>query len=410
MKKIFNKIVTVVVFSTASILSVAQTLPPRTPSDFDVKQLHCGHSLTSPLFGPWPGQYTELVADENDLQGWQILGSMVGKADLPGAWLTMHWNYESSPCWPNCYEPNSNPRLEISNWELLVVTENFEGPANNSLNSSRENLLNFVNNAWENGNAGAGTPTLLWTNWPGIDGSDYFFDGYGIPESTDGSAAGWRQMLDFLEVGGLNGTNGWQAMQDYANDNRVTGAPPVYVIPGNRMMARFYDDVEANLVPTITHVNQIFTDGVHTNNIGAYMITMIHYACIFGQSPVGLSNNLHPDVTIDAALAGYIQNMVWDVVTNYPRSGIVENLGVNDSVPSQLLVYPNPTKGFIRIQSTKEIKNVMFYDLLGKLVYEQEMKGKELQLNVDGLSNGAYRLVVLDGNGLVLGETVALIE
>jgi Secretion system C-terminal sorting domain len=378
----------------------AQILEPRTPSDFDVKQLHCGHSLTSPLFGPWPGQYVELVADENSLQGWQIMGSMVGKADLPGAWLTMHWNYTTSPCWPDCYEPNSNPNAEISNWELLVITENFEGPANNNLNQSRENLLNFVNNSWQNGDGGAGAPTMLWTNWPGIDGSEYFFDGYGIAESTDGSAAGWRQMLDFLEVGGLGGVNGWQAMQDYANDNRMSGCPPVYIIPGNRMMARFYDDVEANLVPTITHVNQLFTDGVHPNNIGAYMITMIHYACIFGQSPVGLSNNIHPDVTIDADLATYIQNMVWDVVTNYPRSGIVESLDVQDIAQSRINVFPNPVSHFLNVEAEGLSTSKAIFDLRGNKLMTTDAN----TIDVSHLTAGAYLLAIGDEKKLFIKQ------
>lgn len=387
-------------FLVISILCGAQSLPPRTPSAFNVKQLHCGHSLTSPLFGPWPGQYTELVADENGLAGWQILGSMVGKADLPGAWLTMHWNYTTSPCWPNCYEPNSNPVTEISNWELLVITENFEGPANNSLNLSRENLLNFVNNSWQNGNSGAGAPTMLWTNWPGIDGSAYFFDGYGIPESTDGSAAGWRQMLDFLEDGGMGGTNGWQAMQDYANDNRMSGCPPVYIIPGNRMMARFYDDVQAGLVPTITHVNQIFTDGVHTNNIGAYMISMIHYACIFGQSPVGISNNLHTDVTIDPNLASYIQQMVWDVVTHYPGSGIVESLNVQEVAQSRMNVFPNPVSHVLNVEVAGGLHSKEIFDLLGNRLITTDANS----IDMSQLAKGSYLLVIGDEQQLIVKQ------
>ncbi|MNU48419.1 hypothetical protein D3C71_373340 [compost metagenome] len=399
MKVTIKKTLILTCFLVINILCGAQSLPPRTPSAFNVKQLHCGHSLTSPLFGPWPGQYTELVADENGLAGWQILGSMVGKADLPGAWLTMHWNYTTSPCWPNCYEPNSNPVTEISNWELLVITENFEGPANNSLNLSRENLLNFVNNSWQNGNGGAGAPTMLWTNWPGIDGSAYFFDGYGIPESTDGSAAGWRQMLDFLEDGD-GATNGWQAMQDYANDNRMSGCTPVYIIPGNRMMARFYDDVQAGLVPTITHVNQIFTDGVHTNNIGAYMISMIHYACIFGQSPVGISNNLHPDVTIDPNLATYIQNMVWDVVTNYPGSGIVESLNVQEISQSRISVFPNPVSHVLNVEVVGPLHSKEIFDLLGNKLITTDANS----IDMSKLSKGSYLLVIGDEQKMIVKQ------
>ncbi len=117
-------------------------------------------------------------------------------------------------------------------------------------------------------------------------------------------------MLDFLEFQGVGNQYGWQRLQDYVNANRPAGCPPVYIIPGNRMMARFYDDVQNNLVPGITNVRQIFTDGVHLNDTGAYMVTMIHYACLFNKSPVGLSNAIHPNVTLAPALAAYIQNMV----------------------------------------------------------------------------------------------------
>jgi len=350
--------------------------PVRTPSPFNVKQLHCGHSLTSPLFGPWPGQYVELVADENGLAGWQIMDNMIGNAALPGAWITMHWNQETAPCAPNCYFDGANPRYDIAEWELMVITENFEGPANNSLNNSRENLSLFVNNTWANGNNGNGAPVMLWTNWPGIDGSDYFFDGYGIAEAVDGSASGWRQMLDFLENQGVGGTNGWQAMQDYANNNKPSDCPTVYIIPGNRMMARFYDDVAANLVPTITHVNQIFTDGVHTNNIGAYMV---------------LSNNIHPDVTIDPALATYIQNMVWEVVINYPRSGISEAFSVNQlNKISSIDIFPNPTNAVLNIQTEDSEIHAEIYSTIGQLI----MQSNDRTIDVSQLAQGCYTLKV----------------
>jgi hypothetical protein len=163
------------------------------------------------------------------------------------------------------------------------------------------------------------------------------------------------------------------------------------MIPGNRMMARFYDDVEANIVPTITHVNQIFTDGVHTNNIGAYMITMIHYACIFGQSPVGLSNNIHPDVTIDVNLATYIQEMVWDVVTSDPRTGIVESLSVNSN-EMNMEVYPNPVEDFLTIDGFEKNDSKMICNLMGKVL----LISNENTIDVQELEKGSYILVIGD--------------
>lgn len=324
-----------------------QSLPPKPAYPLNIKQLHCGHSLTDPLFNPWPGQFVELLAQQNSLSGgWQAWGTLVGSATLAGAWMRFHWDTTLSWCGqdPNvaCYEANMNPRTDIQHWQALVITENMEGPLTLTAHQSPQHLSYFVNNAWQNGHNGQGAPTLLWTNWGPLDGSSYYFgDSYGVPAATNGTVSGWRQLLDMMEAG-------WHQMQDHANTHRPAGCPPVYIIPGNRMMARFHDDVQQGLVPGITHVSQIFlSDRVHLNDLGNYMVTMIHYACLFNQSPAGLPHNLMSGVSIPAAFASYVQNMVWDVVTHYPRSGIYLSSSAPDvEYPDAALkIHPNPSEG-----------------------------------------------------------------
>jgi hypothetical protein len=41
----------------------------------------------------------------------------------------------------------------------------------------------------------------------------------------------------------------FERMQDYANLNKPSNAPQVYIIPGHKMMAKLYDDIQLNLVP-----------------------------------------------------------------------------------------------------------------------------------------------------------------
>ena len=371
--------------------SLAQSLAPKPPYPFDVKQLHCGHSLTAPLFFPWPGQYVELVADSNGLDGWQIMDQMVGNATLPGAWLINHWDTTTAACSP-CYLSNSNPRYDIDQWELMVITENYEGIADFTMNNTEINLLNFVNNSYTYGNAGAGTPVMLWTNWPCTDGSGCFFTSYGITESTTGGAEGWREMLDFLEYEGVSNNYGWQRLQDYVNAYKPEGCPPVYIIPGNRMMARFYDDVAAGIVPTITHVNQIFTDGVHTNDIGAYMVSMIHYACIFNKTPIGLSNSIHPSVTIDAELAAYIQNMVWDLVTHYPRSGIFLGTNIIDPISTFNIFYDTNSKTLTIIDEPASNHKYCLIDAKGSMVFNTYSN----IIDLSTLNSGVYFLKIKD--------------
>ncbi|MCX7607554.1 MAG: hypothetical protein N2170_09895, partial [Bacteroidia bacterium] len=319
-------------------LMYAQSLPPKPPYSYAVKQLHCGHSLTDPLFTPWPGQWCGLVGYLNGMAGWQVRGHLVGDATLPGAWIRFHWDTSQAWCGQDpapCYGPNLRPRDDIHLWDVLIITENYEGPMNLNAHQSREHLLYFVQNSWQWGDSGRGAPTLLWTNWAGIDGSPFYFgDTYGIPAATNGSASGWRQLMDSLE-------SGWQAMQDYANAHRPSGCPPVYIIPGNRVMVRLYDDIQRGIVPGISHIGQLFTDGVHANDTCAYLVTLIHYVCLFNANPIGLRNELLPGIVIPQPLASYFQHMVWDAVTHYPRSGLSYlSAELQHSLPTDFEVYP----------------------------------------------------------------------
>ena len=272
-------------------------LPPKEPYPLDVRQIHSGHSLTDPLFGqPWPGQYVNLISE---LRGtWA--GDDIGKATIPGSPMFWRWDHDHD----NYGSPSA--RYDIDNWELLVITEGVPLPYDDgsSLWVSSDYLSRFVNNALNNGDQGNGAATLLWTTWTNIDDSD----------------GPWRQTLDEYEPR-------WEQMADYANENRPSGTPPVYLIPGHRMMARLYDDIQLNLVPGISNINEFFSDNIHTNSLGDYAIAMIHYACIFNESPVGLPNDLMPNPPAgfqipSPELALYLQGMIWEVVTNYPRTGI----------------------------------------------------------------------------------------
>lgn len=118
---------------------------------------------------------------------------------------------------------------------LAVEGGNTQSWYLNRLQQQRTYLSNFVNNAWSNGNGGKGAPTLLWTTWTSIDGKDGPF----------------REMLD-------SQGKEWEAMQEYANKNRPVGAPPVYIIPGHKMMARIYDDIQKDCAWYFRHQTIVF--------------------------------------------------------------------------------------------------------------------------------------------------------
>lgn len=304
MKKVLFLLGCIILNST---LIHSQPLPPKMPSAFNVKQIHSGHSLTDPLFlNPWPGPWVHLIANLNSQQAWQLFDVMVGKSTAPGSALKARWDTPVGFGSPDA-------RLDIANWDLLCITERvpllYTGGSTqqwylDGIAEQRQYLSQFVNNAWTNGKSGAGAPTLLWSTWVHVDNS----------------SGNFRTMLD------IQGTE-WEAMQDFANQNRPSGASPVYMIPGHKMMARIYDDIQLNLVPGITNINQFFSDAIHVNALGAYAMCMVHYACLFNTSPLGLSNSLIPGAPASdipsPALAAYLQSMAWDVVTNYSaRTGV----------------------------------------------------------------------------------------
>ncbi len=356
-----------------SVIAISQTLPPKEPSPLSVRQIHSGHSLTDPLFNPWPGQYRYLIFNVLDGQF-----DNLGKSTIPGS--SMNYRWENPPGYGS-----PDARHDINEWELLVITERvplfFEGGGTQdwyieAIQGQKEDLSLFVNNAWTNGDGGNGAPSLLWTTWTNIDDSD----------------GPWRDMLDILEIE-------WENMQDFANTNRPEGAPPVYLIPGHKMMARIYDDIALNLVPGITDISEFFSDNIHLNYYGQYAAAMIHYACIYNTSPVGLTNILLPDspeLCPSPELALYLQTIIWEEVTNYERTGIYSPTSTEKEVlvKDEISVYPNPASKEVHILGVNDQEDINLFNLSGINVTSAVIIEKEgnnsFRLNLEKLPSGTY--------------------
>ncbi len=390
------------VLSFWSLMLQAQNeLPPKEAFPFSVRQIHSGHSLTDPLFHPWPGQYVNLVG----LETGQWAGDHIGKSTIPGSPMWWRWENPTSP----------DARHDIHEWELLSITEgvplNYTGGSNHQwyiegIDSQRVQLSRFVNNAWVNGNHGYGAPTMLWTTWTNIDDSD----------------GPWRAMLDTL------GTE-WENMQDYANAHRPDGAPYVYMIPGHRMMARLFDDIQLGLVPGVTDISYFFSDNIHVNVYGSYAVALIHYSCIFNQSPVGLTNDLEnigagtnfPVPSED--LAAYLQHMIWEVVTTYSRTGVqattslagFDHKGTSHTI---MEVFPNPASDIIDVRIYPVVNNgsqsFIIYNELGQEVLRHTSKNGEVgypvqtYISVSHLAPGWYILQYFSDDQTVTQRLIVL--
>jgi hypothetical protein len=59
-------------------------------------------------------------------------------------------------------------------------------------------------------------------------------------------------------------------------------------------------------------------DGSHPNTLGSYFAACVFYATIFGESPVGLTNELESTegagTVIDEKKASFFQQMAWESI------------------------------------------------------------------------------------------------
>lgn len=384
-------ICTCLILAVSAVTARAQPLPPKQAYPLMVRQLHSGHSLTDPLFHPhWPGQYVNLMGMVTTQAPWQLWERTIGKSTVPGSSMTFRWQYP-----PGYGAPD--PRRDIANWEVLSITERvplyYEGGNagewyQRGIAEQRTAFTQFVNNTWTQGNGGKGAATLLWSTWVHVDGSSGDF----------------RSMLDVQ--GGE-----WERMQDYANERRPAGATPVYIIPGHKMMARLYDDIEKKLVPGISSITQFFSDAIHTNELGAYAIALIHYACIFNRDPRGLPNNLLPDAPAGTPipspeLAAYLQNMVWDVVTTYPRTGVSAATSVSEHPHnSNVTLSPNPVRDRLTItlqEAASDHCSLRIHDVTGAIITQVEIVpgATTAEIATHHLPSGVYCITTQGPTGI----------
>lgn len=278
----------------------AEPLPPRKASPLTVLQIHSGHSL-SDAYGsnPWPGRLILATATRIGDRAHRT----VHRSSIPGSPLRWRWSHVGGP--------DGDARKNIDRYELLVTTEGvpFNPNAAEFKADTLEWLDRWVDHAWKNGNNGKGAEVMLYSSWT-------FWRHSGPPPKYDR-----EHDIPFRERLNRDGAR-WEQMQDSANANRPGGMPPIYMIPGHRMMMRIYDDIAARKAPGMVSIGDVFSDDIHLNNLGQYAITCLVYAVIYQRDPRELPNRLDAKADkLTTEQAEYFKNVAWEVATTYARTG-----------------------------------------------------------------------------------------
>ena len=133
-----------------------------------------------------------------------------------------------------------------------------------------------------------------------------------------GDAAGWLERID-ADLPTL-----WEAQ---VLRPAMARAGTIHVIPGGQVMAAAARAAESGTLPGLTSRQDFFTDDIHLNDLGHWLIAMTHYAVLYHRSPVGLPAQLAradgtPATPPGPETAKALQEMVWQIVTRYPATGV----------------------------------------------------------------------------------------
>lgn len=281
-------------------VAAQEDLPPRPPSPLTVRQIHSGHSLSDTyLSQPWPGR---LILATQTQRGARPHETIFGSS-IPGS--PMRWRWDNPSQYPDA-------RQNIDEFELLVITEGVPLLVKEDyfVGDTLYYLDQWVGEAWARGNGGKGAEVMLYSTW-------IWWQHSGEPPDYD-----FEPDVPFRERLDRDGAR-WERMQDNANANRPDGMPPIYMIPGHRLMMRLYDDIAAGQAPGLTSIGEVFDDDIHVNDLGRYAVTCLVYAVIYQRDPAELPDRLAvPEDTLTPEQARYFKKIAWEVARSYRRSGV----------------------------------------------------------------------------------------
>ena len=220
-----------------------------------------------------------------------------GRHMIPGAPLEFIWNNASSGFSesPFGYYPNA---LGNYTWSALSLQ-----PFDRSLASDLDYIKRYTDLALPK------SPNLtlfLYARWPRT-GDDY--------------AVRWAR-----QPNEANGNEG-RAFFEQLTQN-VRAAYPgrnVFMVPVGHVMAELHARMKAGQVPGLTDIHQFYSDGIHLDNRGQYLVALTFYTTFFRDDPRGLPVPAQYG-TIDPGLVAIIQDAVLDVVAAHPLSGVVLSL------------------------------------------------------------------------------------
>lgn len=344
-------------------------LVPHTSAQ-DLHAFYVGHSLSDGVIE----MVNSLAAHHPEV------GFTFRYQSIPGSPLFYNWDAKqrddypvNDPFYCGFYEPSRG--LPNGSFTTLVLTESVPRRMANIADTYQyaDSFLVYAK-AFN-----PATKVFLYEVWHCLES--------GTPTGCayDVDTAPWRQRLnDDLPM--------WHSVVDTLNA-RHPSPEPVCLIPGGQAMAALYDSIQAGNVPGISAIHQLFSDDIHLTDVGKYFVGCVHFATLYGTSPVGLPAQLQSmwggafdPPTPEQALV--FQRIAWQVASTFPGHCMELPTAIADATtpPSRGHAYPNPTSDRLELPATSAHATVVVRDVLGRSV----LTSTGPSLDVSPLPPGTY--------------------
>jgi hypothetical protein len=262
---------------------------------------HLGHSLVN---RDMPAMLAQLAGEGHRYEsqlGW-------------GTTLKAHWGDDTiSGFEAENAHPRFRPGLEAvrsGDYDAIVLTEMVEIKASLRYHDSPDYLALWAKEAIA---ARPDVRLYLYETWHQLDDKE-----------------GWLERLDAdLDRYWVDGILK-PALADLPPDTRI------HVIPAGQALAAFARAVKARGgVGDVRDQTDLFLrnpdgsqDQIHLNDLGNYLVAMVHFVVLYHRSPVGLPHQLsradgHPATAPLPETARLMQETVLDVVRKTPMTGVV---------------------------------------------------------------------------------------
>lgn len=281
-----------------------------------------GHSLVNAWQGPdinvnaeIPRMVKALAEDEGSFFVHQA------KQSPPGSPLKSNFNTPSGNTpW--------NSSAQSGKYDFLLLTEALELRGNIKWNNSQHYSSEFHK---EFAKYNPKVETLLYQTWHCVSliNCTYSETGNDFNSEIDSYLPDWENWAD--------------------STARLLGKDEIRIAPAGLAFKRLNDSLLAGKIPGHTQLTDFFTDNIHHNQAGGYLISATIYATLFKKSPLGLTRSIDANEwgtkfqwEVSDAVMIKLQEIAWETVCNYPRSGVdCDNITtistLNKSNPSDLI-------------------------------------------------------------------------